>query len=176
MTNEAIEELLDQWEEAFESGRDIPPEELCKDRPDLVHEVGRRIQSLKSTVWLNREKQVEEIAPPLEGSTSEPKTLGRYSLQELWASGGFGEVWKALDPALNRIVAVKLPLGNRSTTTEQWQRFLEEARKVASLRHPNIVSVFDIGNDSDRPFIVSEFVNGPNFQIWRTEQKPSTLR
>ena len=75
--------------------------------------------------------------------------LGPYDLAPL-ASGSMGEVWKARDTRLNRIVAIKQIKGRHST------RFQQEARAIAALNHPNICQIFDVGPD----YLVLEFVEG----------------
>jgi len=92
------------------------------------------------------------------------RTLGRYQLTERLGRGGMGEVWRARDPALRRDVAVKVLRRDGSDKDETLrddfvQRFLREARAAASLKHPNVVAIHDIGVDEE-PYIVMEWVEG----------------
>ena len=83
-----------------------------------------------------------------------PQRLGPYELLELVGEGGMGEVWKARDTRLDRIVAIKRMRG------EVTRRFEQEARAVSALSHPHICTLYDIGNDQGTPYLVMEFVEG----------------
>src|SRR5918911_1842344 len=85
---------------------------------------------------------------------------GRYELEELVGTGGMSSVFKARDALLERHVALKI-LHPHFTEDEQYvERFRREARAVASLSHPNIVTILDRGEDEGRQFIVFELVEG----------------
>lgn len=86
--------------------------------------------------------------------------VGRYRLVVRLGKGGFGEVWQAFDPELNRMVAVKLPRPDRLFFDEMFRGFQEEARKVASLRSPHLVAVYDVGRVQQSVFVVSELIDG----------------
>ena len=89
------------------------------------------------------------------------KTLnGRYKIQEILGQGGMSAVYKALDPNLQRVVAVKMIHSHLSEDPKFISRFEEEARSVAQLRHPNITQVFDFNHDGDTYYMVQEFVPG----------------
>jgi len=87
-------------------------------------------------------------------------TVGRYRLEQRVGRGGFGEVWKAHDPELDRTVAIKLTRSDRRLAEYSVDALREEARKAAALNHAGIVPVYDVGSDQDGLFIVSEFVDG----------------
>ncbi|MCG3130418.1 MAG: Serine/threonine-protein kinase PknD [Phycisphaerae bacterium] len=93
---------------------------------------------------------------PVSGEKASSK-LGRFELLEPLGKGGFGVVWKAFDPQLNRPVALKIP---RPDSLGSADAFLEEARKAARLDHPNLVPVYDFGSDGDYCFIVSRLIDG----------------
>ncbi|WP_025272702.1 serine/threonine-protein kinase [Haloglycomyces albus] len=89
----------------------------------------------------------------------------RYRLTSPIATGGMGEIWKASDTVLERTVAVKLLLPSLVTDQEFIQRFQAEAKTVAALDHPNIVSVYDYGetrteDGSDTAYLVMQYVDG----------------
>lgn len=84
----------------------------------------------------------------------------RYELLEHIGSGGMAEVYKAKDLILERLVAVKILNSQYAGDTEFVQRFHREARGAARLSHPNIVGVYDVGEDDGRHYIVMELVEG----------------
>jgi WD40 repeat protein len=86
--------------------------------------------------------------------------LGPYEIQSLLGSGGMGEVYRAHDSRLNRIVAIKVLPSSYSADADRLQRFVQEARAAAALNHPNILSIFDIGEAGGAPYIVSELLEG----------------
>ncbi len=85
---------------------------------------------------------------------------GRYRIESLLGQGGMSAVYKASDPNLKRVVAVKLIHSHLSTDPSFVQRFESEAAAAASLRHPNIVQVYDFNNDSGVYYMVMEFIPG----------------
>ncbi len=89
---------------------------------------------------------------------------GRYELEKLVGSGGMSNVFKAHDRLLERTVALKI-LHEQFTRDEDYvERFRREARAVARLAHPNIVTVIDRGEQDGRQFIVFEYIDGPNLK------------
>ena len=90
--------------------------------------------------------------------------VGRYELEELVGSGGMSNVFRAHDRLLERTVALKI-LHEQYTRDEDYvERFRREARAVAQLTHPNIVTVIDRGEQDGRQFIVFEYVEGQNLK------------
>src|SRR6188768_3487306 len=91
------------------------------------------------------------------------ESLGRYKLQRVLGKGAMGVVYEGLDPRLNRKVAIKTILVrtmDEATAREYSKRFAREAQAVARLNHPNIVQVYDYGEEGDIAFIVMEYVRG----------------
>jgi serine/threonine protein kinase/Tol biopolymer transport system component len=86
--------------------------------------------------------------------------LGPYEIVDALGAGGMGEVYRAHDSRLGRDVAVKVLPEAVSADAERLARFEQEARAVAALNHPNILSVFDIGDDRGTRYIVSELLEG----------------
>jgi len=84
----------------------------------------------------------------------------RFRLDEKIGAGGMSTVYRAFDPTLERWVAIKLMHRDISTDPDQLERFRREARAVASLNHPHIVTVIDAGEDDGAPYIVFEYVRG----------------
>jgi serine/threonine protein kinase len=91
--------------------------------------------------------------------TEPPQTVGRYRVERLIAHGGMGSVYLARDPAIDRLVVIKF-LKEGFDDTAARERFAREARAAGRLHHPNIVTVFDVGEHEDRPFIAMEYVAG----------------
>jgi tRNA A-37 threonylcarbamoyl transferase component Bud32 len=85
---------------------------------------------------------------------------GRYRLEAKLGSGGMSTVYLARDETLDRPVAVKVMHREMSEQADQLERFRQEARAVAKLSHPNVVSVIDAGEDGGHPYIVFEYVKG----------------
>lgn len=89
---------------------------------------------------------------------------GRYKIEAMLGQGGMSAVYKASDPNLKRVVAIKLIHPHLSTDPAFIQRFESEAAAVASLRHPNIVQVYDFNNDNGVYYMVLEFIPGETLQ------------
>ncbi len=86
--------------------------------------------------------------------------LGPYDIESLLGAGGMGEVYRARDARLNRMVAIKVLPKSFSADADRLMRFTQEARAAAALNHPNILSIFDIGEEQGAPYIVSELLEG----------------
>jgi formylglycine-generating enzyme required for sulfatase activity len=88
-----------------------------------------------------------------------PTEFDDYNVLQRLGAGSNGSVWLAEDMVLARHVAVKFPAGQALATADR-QRFLVEARAAARLQHPNVVSIYRVGEVDDRPYLVCEFVRG----------------
>ena len=86
--------------------------------------------------------------------------LGPYEIRSQVGAGGMGEVYRARDARLNRDVAIKILPTSFSSDPERLQRFAQESRAAAALNHPNILSIFDIGEARGAPYVVSELLEG----------------
>ena len=86
--------------------------------------------------------------------------LGPYEIHSVIGAGGMGEVYRARDTRLSRDVAIKVLPASVSDDRDRLQRFSQEARAAAALNHPNILSIFDIGDDRGAPYVVSELLEG----------------
>ena len=88
------------------------------------------------------------------------ENLGNYRLIDRLGAGGMGEVWRAEDTRLQRLVAIKI-LSERIANDPEWKaRFLREARTIAQLNHPNIATIYSIEQEADKLFIAMELVEG----------------
>ena len=97
-------------------------------------------------------------------------TVGRFQLREVLGKGGFGQVYLAFDPRLDRDVALKL-LRQANPSERVMRRFFREARATSRLDHPNIVAVHDAGRDDGRCWIAYEYVKGPVLSSVRLRQR-----
>lgn len=89
--------------------------------------------------------------------------VAHFCFNELLGTGAVGEVWKATDTRLQRIVAIKVPR-SRNLTEAEMHRFLREGRAAAQLNHPNIVPIHEVGRDGPTPYIVSKYVSGADLR------------
>jgi predicted Zn finger-like uncharacterized protein len=120
------------------------------------------------------ERQVYQVRS--RGDDHRPKPLGavgRFELRAALGQGTFGRVYRAYDPVLDREVALKLP-----RAAGRAERFLEEAKAAARLRHPNIVAVFEVGREGGEAYIASELVEGMplSARLAREGDRPSFRR
>jgi WD40 repeat protein len=104
------------------------------------------------------EPPTDEVEEPL------PEQIGRYRILGSAGAGGMGRVYKAHDPELDRVVAVKVPkLDSCSKDRAGWvRRFLREARSAASIRHPHVCPIYDVGEHDRVPYVVMAFIEGPS--------------
>ncbi len=119
---------------------------------------------------------LSRLLSPAEGGVTAPggRMLGRYRLESLVGRGGMAEVWRAEDMKLGRAVAVKVILAAHATDRNFLDRFVREARVVASLEHPNILPVYDVGEEEELPFLVMPFLEGGTLRD-RMQQGPVPL-
>lgn len=98
-----------------------------------------------------------------------PAQIGRYEVVRKIGSGGVGVVYQAHDPSLSRDVAVKLLRADRfpkKNVQRAHERLRSEARTMAKLAHPNVVTVFDVGSHEDGVYIAMELIDGPSIREW----------
>jgi serine/threonine protein kinase/formylglycine-generating enzyme required for sulfatase activity len=110
--------------------------------------------------------------PPLAPDEPPLVRIGRYDIVRLLGGGGFGCVYLAHDSQLQRHVALKVPNARwfaRGTCVES---FLAEARHAARLKHPGLVTVYDVQQEGERPYIVQEFIDGLNLGQWVERKCP----
>jgi hypothetical protein len=134
----------------FQIAVQLPPEERerfvqreCRGDDTLVQELKLRLA------------QAQVSAAPTQ-------RIGRYAITAEIGSGGFGRVYRALDPTFNRVVAIKVLTAPGDT--DLVRRFRAEAETVANLHHKNIVTVYDFGEENGTPYLVMEYLNGTTLQ------------
>jgi serine/threonine-protein kinase len=140
------------------------PEEACRSCPELLPQVRARWMCLKLL-----EAELEALFPPSDTGvgltstdiSSQPlPTIRGYEIQGVLGHGVVGVVYKALHQRLKRPVALKMLLAGCYARHDELERFRHEAVAVASLRHPNIVQVYDVGEAEGRPYFTMELVEG----------------
>ena len=90
------------------------------------------------------------------------KFLGRYQLVQKIGEGGMGQVFKAFDTSLDRVVALKILSPGAAKDEQSIQRFVREAKTAGKLRHPNIVTVYSFEQENAMRFLVMDFIEGPS--------------
>ncbi|HLJ93094.1 MAG TPA: serine/threonine-protein kinase [Gemmataceae bacterium] len=165
--------LLLRHEELRAQGTPLPPEELCRDCPELAETLKRRIRELESMNALLGDVHSEEASAG--GTPSDPGTAGpsvfqpadalctgsRYEVLRFHAKGGLGEVHVARDEQLHREVALKCLQAPHDRNPHSRSRFLREAEITGRLDHPNIVPVHSMGQDAHgRPFYAMRLIQG----------------
>ncbi len=141
-------------------------------REVAAHALHVRCPHCHNPIELLEDAKLDEVSCPSCGSSfslvgektishysAGEKTIGHFQLLDRVGIGAFGSVWKARDTKLDRIVAVKIPRYGQLDEA-QTELFLRDARAAAQLKHPNIVSVHEIGKQDATIYIVSDFVHG----------------
>ena len=103
------------------------------------------------------------------------QTLGPYTIVAPLGAGGMGEVYRARDARLNRDVAIKIVPPSVAGNPEAVARFERESHAVAALSHPNILSIFDVGQSNGQPYAVMELLEGETLRA-RIESGPLPVR
>ena len=167
-----FEELLALDLELVESGQGFPSRELYLDRfPNKK----KQIESVFNR--LTGERKDSTLAPQRHSPEAEsdlPEFIGRFRVEKLIGQGGFGVVYKAFDERLDRPVAIKIP---RQKYAAHASKCREEAKAIASLDHPNIVPVYELGHSEDYPFfLVTKYVDGGNLAERQKARQTSDAR
>jgi serine/threonine protein kinase len=158
-----IEEIYHATLERAAEERSAFLNQACADDEDLRREV-ESLAASHDQAGLFLEAPPDEVAAEMLAREQKPsiigQTLGHYQLQSLLGAGGMGEVYLALDTRLERKVALKLLPAEFTRDRERVQRFQREARAASALNHPNIITVFEVGQAGSLHFIVTEFIDG----------------
>ncbi len=89
-----------------------------------------------------------------------PAKIGKYEVLEVLGEGGMGKVYKGVDPVIGRLVAIKVIVAAYIDNPELLKRFYREAKAVGNLQHPNIVTVYDLGEENKNPYLVMQYLDG----------------
>lgn len=102
------------------------------------------------------------------------KTIGRYEILEHIGEGGMAQVYKAYDPGIQRTAALKILKREHCADDEHKQRFLREGKAAGALTHPNIVTIYDVGEIDGAPYIMMELLEGDTLaDLLRADKRPS---
>src|ERR1035438_7261173 len=93
-----------------------------------------------------------------------PSKIGKYDVTEFIGRGGMGVVYKATDPQIGRFVAIKMITGGFAGDPDLLKRFYREAQSTGSLQSPNIVTVYDLGDQDGNPYLVMEYLEGVSLE------------
>ena len=108
-----------------------------------------------------------------DAATGKRSRVGRYEILKELGKGAMGIVYKALDPKINRTVAIKTIRFSdefeEDAIEDIKERFFREAEIAGQLSHPSIVTIYDVGEDGDLTYITMEFLEGENFETYRTK-------
>ncbi len=113
-----------------------------------------------------------ELAPPGTVPAS-PASFGRYQVRRHLGTGAFGAVYLGDDTQLERPVAIKVLCGGAGRAPAGGEQALQEARRLAQLRHPGIVAVHDAGVHDGQLYIVSDYLDGPDLGRWLRDHRPT---
>ncbi|MCI0461123.1 MAG: serine/threonine protein kinase [Gemmataceae bacterium] len=163
-----ILDLLDQALTELRAGRPLDPVSWSTLAPDLADDLALLLETMRSldaaadtwrshqTVGGERTCSAEPPAPcPL------PSAIGRYQVVGVLGAGGMGRVYRAHDPQLDRLVAIKVPrIGSDTERELRTARFLREARAAAQVRHPHVCPIHDVGEADGVPYVVMAFIEG----------------
>jgi len=164
-TKELLNELLVRWEEEYDQGRDLSPQELCRDTPDLIERAAQEIAKLKrlrpgATVRGTPFPPTTQPMPPPPPALDVEAFAGlRFEPQRHHASGGLGHVFVAVDQEVGREVALKRIKPEYADEPGDRARFEREAEITGRLEHPGVVPL--CGRDADgRPYYAMRFIRG----------------
>jgi eukaryotic-like serine/threonine-protein kinase len=124
----------------------------------------------------NPPRDPDSAYPPLADERAAPALWGAFELRELVGRGGFGEVYRAWDPSLQREVGLKILLPRSYQAESAFDEILREARTLAAIRHPNILPVYGVDRHNHRVGFWTDFVNGKTLAALVRDQGPFGYR
>ncbi len=165
-----LAELIDRLTEAHRAGRSTDVDSLTKSHPELASEL-RELWAVAQFAHLAQQPKFDsrrtgsftpngntEFASPIRILARE---FGDFELHEELGRGGMGVVYKARQKSLGRLVALKMVREAHLATEDDRARFRTEAESAARLKHPNIVTVYEVGTAAGQAYICMEYVSGP---------------
>jgi eukaryotic-like serine/threonine-protein kinase len=200
LANDRLLDLLAIWEERYVQGLELSAESLAVDDSALLQALKSQIEQqkrLRAFLKISpkaplvaksdegaregEDKDHDDLArePPAVSSPpfplpNVPVMIGRYRVARVLGQGGFGRVYLAHDPDLDRDVAIKMPIPGGAAKFLDIEAYLKEAQILARLAHPNIVPVYDVGRTEDGLFyIVSKYMDGGDLATRLRRDRPA---
>jgi Tol biopolymer transport system component/predicted Ser/Thr protein kinase len=152
--------------------------EVCGDDKTLLAEVKSLLSSFDSAESFMETPAVAKVAAVIEAETKHlerGETLGHYEIIEQIGEGGMGEVYLAKDTHLERKIALKILPESVAQDGERMQRFVREAKSASALNHPNIITIYEIGETDNTHFIATEYIEGETLRK-RLKGSPLNLK
>jgi len=174
--DERLAALIDQLTVQARSGRPVDVEAVAHEHPDLARELRElwavaQFAGIASHPGFDKQRPTPGITPTTPGYRGDgsdpaaanelPREFGDFELIEELGRGGMGVVYKARQKSLNRLVALKMVREAHLATDAERARFRTEAESAARLKHPNIVTVHEVGTVGGQAYLCMEYVAGP---------------
>jgi tetratricopeptide (TPR) repeat protein/TolB-like protein len=160
---DTVSNWLNAWLAADATERERLRAQLAHERPDLVREVEALAGASQELSGFLETPALVLAAAELaqeDDRLADGSMLGPYRVEAFIARGGMGDVYRATDTRLRRPVAIKVLAQTKTGDPHRVARFMHEARTTASLDHPHIVKVYDVGHVEGRTYLVAEFLEG----------------
>jgi Leucine-rich repeat (LRR) protein len=145
---------------ALASDRELLREALVAVETELSGRGAAETSASRSSVHSEDLRSPEATAIHGGSAQDSPTVVGRFQIRSVLGSGAFGKVYRAVDPQLGREVALKVPQETAVQTDTERAQFLKEARAAATINHPNVCQIFEVGEHAGRPYIVMALVPG----------------
>jgi RNA polymerase sigma factor (sigma-70 family) len=165
MNKKRLADLLLRWEEEQEQGREVSPEDLCRNDADLIEAVRQGIKALRKVSWLAGPADEEKTEKTTAAGSNRPSAgplprllAGRYRLHEVIDEKDETQIWLGFDLKSEQDVVIKVARHTQPTGPEQVKEFLEAAELVIKLQHSAIVPVHDAGFFKGGRFIVADLL------------------
>ncbi len=167
VVQEHFESLVVAYHEALLKGTAPPPIDDATLPLDLVNDLHGIQACLELLDTVRQETTSAKLSAPVKNSPP-ASYVGRFRIIRELGRGGYGIVFLAFDPRLERKIALKIPRPEVLVGVATRTRFLREAQAAGALEHPNLIPIFEVGEDGPVCYIASAFCDGPNLAQWLT--------